>query len=364
MATSPLTAGWLYFIREQDYRSRELSPYVKIGIVRAQEAENFTRGVEERIKEHQTGNPRTLVSQAHIEAHMVEQVETLMHRNFAELRIEGEWFDFSAEGLLDRAIAMSQQFALEASEAAADLASAADLSKRASIAPALEATAESIAMRDRLLILKAAMKQFAAADKRIRQAVNDEIEREGHGQGVARQVERTIVKFDTEGFSEAYPEIVAEFTKQVTKISGNFTVVTSKEAGAKSALEEAATELWLAGAGAALKVLDAAEGGQATVVELNRAWLPVVAWHAATEWEATRLDAHLRASCGVAEGIAGVCNWKRTEKTVSKLDEKALRKAHEAKCAEFTTTETITAVEMMRRQEQGPETEGLADANE
>ncbi len=51
-----LTPGEIYFIREQDVLTKEISDYVKVGLVR----EGEDRDSDERASEHQTGNPREL----------------------------------------------------------------------------------------------------------------------------------------------------------------------------------------------------------------------------------------------------------------------------------------------------------------
>jgi hypothetical protein len=56
MATA---AGEIYFIGEKDLRSKEVTPYFKVGIVR-ENAENADRDSTQRLLEHQTGNPREL----------------------------------------------------------------------------------------------------------------------------------------------------------------------------------------------------------------------------------------------------------------------------------------------------------------
>ena len=50
-------SGEIYFIREQAHSTSDLTPLVKIGLVR----EHGGRSSHERVQEHQTGNPRTLV---------------------------------------------------------------------------------------------------------------------------------------------------------------------------------------------------------------------------------------------------------------------------------------------------------------
>lgn len=56
MAKIKLTKGQLYFLREKDYLTGEISRYVKIGLVRNQ------KETEERISEHQTGKPASFNS--------------------------------------------------------------------------------------------------------------------------------------------------------------------------------------------------------------------------------------------------------------------------------------------------------------
>jgi len=85
-----LTAGEIYFVRERDIKSGEVTPYVKIGIVR--EGAKGPRTSEERLLEHQTGNPRNLFLHEVINTPAVEEIETRLHRTYAEQAVSGEWF--------------------------------------------------------------------------------------------------------------------------------------------------------------------------------------------------------------------------------------------------------------------------------
>ena len=350
MAQFPLTPGWLYFLREKDYRTLEFSSYVKVGIVRASDAERFDRGVEDRIKEHQTGNPRTLVSHAHVRSHMVERVETLMHRHLAVHRIEGEWFDFSETQQLNDAIDLARSFALEAEQSVGDFEQAELLAKQLSIDPSFDPPAEILEVHKRLSILKAALTFCDAADRRKHRALN---ELGGQALGVVRQVERKVAKFDLEGFAAEFPDIIAEFTKPHTSISQRFSLATSQDAGIKAWVQQEARDVWDECARGPLIVLDAAENGDVTGAELNRAWHPVTAWQATTQWEIQRLEAAVKRACGLAQGITGVCDWRRVEKTVDKLDKAAMRKAHKQEYEKHTTTTVVVAIEQLHRQAQG-----------
>ena len=53
-----LKPGWLYFLGEEDYTTGIHSPYVKIGKT------DYDKPVSERIREHETGNPRRVLEVA------------------------------------------------------------------------------------------------------------------------------------------------------------------------------------------------------------------------------------------------------------------------------------------------------------
>ena len=65
---------------------------MKIGLVRD------NKPTEERIAEHQTGNPRQILDYETLESPFVEYLETQLHY-FASRWISGEWFLLDQEGL-------------------------------------------------------------------------------------------------------------------------------------------------------------------------------------------------------------------------------------------------------------------------
>jgi hypothetical protein len=85
MATA---AGEIYFIGEKDLRSKEITPYFKVGIVR-ENLDNADRDSTQRLLEHQTGNPRELYIESVVKTELVELVETLLHKKFAPLGVRG-----------------------------------------------------------------------------------------------------------------------------------------------------------------------------------------------------------------------------------------------------------------------------------
>ena len=83
MVTTP---GSIYFLRESDYLTGQISPYVKIGLVRND------KQTSTRISEHQTGNPREIFDQQTYYAPFVEDLETRLHYLYGPRWISGEWF--------------------------------------------------------------------------------------------------------------------------------------------------------------------------------------------------------------------------------------------------------------------------------
>ena len=69
MAKIKNTRGNLYFLKEKDYITIKVSPYVKIGLVR-NEKETAKRSLE-----HQTGNARYIYDYQSLAARVVEDLE-------------------------------------------------------------------------------------------------------------------------------------------------------------------------------------------------------------------------------------------------------------------------------------------------
>jgi hypothetical protein len=98
------TPGELYVIGEIDLRTNQKTNYYKVGIVR----EKKERTSAERLKDHQTGNPRKLFVHDFIKCRVVEKVETVFHNLMAPKGVRGEWLELD-ESELAQAIALIQR---------------------------------------------------------------------------------------------------------------------------------------------------------------------------------------------------------------------------------------------------------------
>ena len=93
--------GAIYFIKESSQNSIDF-PLVKIGLV------YNDRSPYERLKDHQTGNPRrlSLSDEYIVETDAVSFVEAQLHNRFSAKRVLGEWLRFESEKDLKVAIAV------------------------------------------------------------------------------------------------------------------------------------------------------------------------------------------------------------------------------------------------------------------
>ena len=135
-----LTPGELYFIRERDKQTKEISRYVKIGLVK----ENDDRASRERALEHQTGNPRELLIHKVIKTPAISEIENIVHGLFATERVSGEWFDFTDKKLAE-AIETAQNLADEAHLYEQEIRAAAKLGKVLSTQEIIKPSTEALA---------------------------------------------------------------------------------------------------------------------------------------------------------------------------------------------------------------------------
>ncbi len=103
-------AGEIYFIAEEPSLTTP-TVRVKIGLVRESRK---NRDSQDRLLDHQTGNPRSLVLVEVIKTARVSHVENSLHQRYASRRGIGEWFELTKVEL-DSAIAECSDLAAQQS---------------------------------------------------------------------------------------------------------------------------------------------------------------------------------------------------------------------------------------------------------
>jgi hypothetical protein len=293
-APTGLELGKVYFMREIDLLTKQEFPYYKIGKVMKD------KDVERRVKEHQTGNPRSIQTVIEIESKRVTDLETTLHNLNAGVRIHsGEWFHFPSQVELDAAIAKAVALNDEIAATASNLDLVAGLSKAESNGEQKAATSEESDIAGLLTANKNASKILGGLAKNIgfelRKRENDELF-----------------------------QVVGKVTPAYTKTSFSSSALKSAELGI---YQEYQTKPYLSSRFEPARGLEAAtldlsqdDYGIAhdlellaklTVEQLHSEYLRLWALQATVDFEAANLDAALRAATGEFDGITGLTTWKR-----------------------------------------------------
>ena len=337
-------AGEIYFIGEKDLRTKEITPYFKVGIVR-ENTENADRDSTQRMLEHQTGNPRELYIESVVKTDLVELVETLLHKKFAPLGVRGEWMLLSATELVQVKTEASA-LAKEAAEITADLERAEKLAKEKSDEELIPATDELKSLIEVYLESNAKLKScdemFDAIKEIFAEALEDDDEEEEMEAFVQVQERKGKAVFDEESFKAKYEKIYTKFIITKSTIKGTPTFAGSR--GFKREFKEFDPDFATMVDGFE-PLVEKIKAGKAKKELLHGFSLELRRVSAEALWSKMKAESKIKVACGTHAGIDGLFKWARTEKVTESLDRKALKEAHPELVAEFTTQgEAIKAV--------------------
>ncbi len=322
-------AGEIYFVREQD-RDGSLTEFVKIGLVKS------PRTSEDRLIEHQTGNPRRLViPDGHtVFTEAVSLVEAQLHRRFATERIGGEWFTFINPERLDAAIAASKALAEEVGLATPLLQQADALESQVSnqiIIPASDLALEQVRI---LAIAKEKEKATKALGSEIKGLLLKVAKAGGDlGTAATMQTKTFKAKFDEATFLIDYPEIAKLYFVEKIGWSQRFDI--KYKLPKDFALDEDfATQL------DEVRSLVPVGKTKVSAVDLEEPMLRLTQLEAIVDWDLALSKAKLKIECGPNEGIDGVCAWKREATRKSSFDPNKLFEEDYELYAQYVLDET------------------------
>jgi hypothetical protein len=316
-----LTPGQLYFINEQDIKSGQRSDFYKIGIVR----ESNKRDSKNRLLEHQTGNPRRLVIVETLAMPAVEAVETNLHYLFASKRVMGEWMCFTDDEL-NQAITKAKELAAQMQENIKDFEKAEKLKEVVSNSKILPATSEAVDLYATIMnfkeVLSSCNEVLAMYQDYIREAIEKGVDVRDKAN---LQIRAGAKKFDPKLFESKYPELYKKYASSKPLVTGPFRLKPDKNWNFDiSTLEPEQVEL-LADFKKQLKTADhAMEIG----FILHSKHLGVLEIEKYAEWESQMANTKLRVLTGEAEGIEGICTWRRELKESISLDKENLKAEH------------------------------------
>ena len=301
-----LTPGEIYFIGERDHITGLQTSFFKIGIVRADDK----RTSEDRLSEHQTGNPRPLFIHQIAKTEVVERIETLLHRQFAQNRVVGEWFNFE-ELKLEEAIQACKELAQEAAEHSPLFADAARLSKEHSNDTIIPANDEAREWFDRLLLAELTVKRLKAVDTKIRDTMREAILAGESVGGVARERKKTMKEaFNQKRFKEEQAELYAKYEEINKSFGGRFLLKRPKDL---SAFEEKLSDKVMPIVQEIENDIIRAVAGEIPKSNLGNWHLIILENIGMAEWEEEVAEARLRVLVGTNQGIEGICTWKRQD---------------------------------------------------
>ena len=336
-----LDIGEIYFVQEVDRVDGTRSPYVKIGMVKDASRHNS----EERLTDHQTGNPRNLSLYHVTKTPGPFRVERFLHQQFGPNRVKSEWFKLD-DSELDAAVRIAEDMAREAFVHIPIIEEAERLGTTPSDDTKLAATAESTEWLQRLSVAKAAVKvcnELSAAYRAVATALPEELKAAAEEEELFLTEYYTTKRFDSKAFAAAHPDLAAKFTEVWTEVRGRFTAKTTDVE-----LNEREHDL-IAFRSQFTELCTKVHNGEADFGEAFEMRQVLEQYAGAYGWEHQVADAHLRAICGTASGIDNQATWNRVLKEKSGLDEDGLESQHPNEYAAFVKVTTQTRTKARRR---------------
>ena len=313
-----LTRGELYFINETDFKTGERSEYYKIGIVR----DITKRDSKNRLLEHQTGNPRKLELVKTLIISAVEKVETNLHYFFASNRVAGEWMCFT-DAELQKAYAKAEELSDEIKLLEPDFKRAEELKDIASNGQVFPANDQTSALYATIMNFKEVIRRCGALITLYNNYLYKEFKKgnEISAQGTV-QNRAGAKRFDKKLFAEKYPDLYEKYTKISSCITGvGFRSAPNKYWDFDLSTLNPAQHALLA------KFQNDLKSGDDTLdlsFSLHSQYLQVLQVKAFADWESEIASTKLKVLTGEAEGIAGICTWKREVEEKKILDKDKL----------------------------------------
>lgn len=335
-------SGEIYFIGEVDRLTKASSEFIKIGLVREKEG----RGSQDRLSEHQTGNPRELFLIDVVATPFVDAAESMLHSFFATKRVRGEWFSLPGDEVHE-AIDRARELAETLTPYGEVLRVAKELSKQVSTEAVIEPSAEVLEWHRSLLEAKARNKFVESFADLVVEEVVKAAER---GEDVSSVIEvhekKGAEKFNTEAFAVKYPDLYSQFTVTEIRFKGPFTVTGIRKLPSVSDFDPE-----LAGLGDEITALALeVRQGLATVGTLTDKKLQLDKKAAMYDLEEEVLASRIKIACGLSEGIKGVCSWKRTSEEIPSFLRIKFKAEYPHVYQEFVTVGAPTKAKALKKQ--------------
>jgi hypothetical protein len=318
--------GEIYFIRENEFLTGRLSPFVKIGLVRYSEK----RDSFGRMAEHQTGNPRrlSLESSRVVKTEAVDMVEARLHQRYAKSRISGEWFEFSDEATLEEAIHAAEAMSQEVAEIVPKFHIADELDRLESKGKR-SATKSDMLLVERLVRARSQRKECEALEKEVKEILTKAV---SEGSDISIAAKNSVTNYSPtfleEQFKNENKDLWEDFLQEVQTWSHTFLP--------KIKVEDLGDEFSTQILGIKTSI-DAVRNG-APLSDLVEVTLSLTNLKGVASWEEKVAETELKIEVGQLEEIEGVCTWKRHWNKTQKFNSAAFAGVHPELAKKYVST--------------------------
>ena len=322
----PSASGLLYIIGEHDHHGATTDLF-KIGIVRDNDS---ARSVEERLREHQTGNPRELDVVHSATTPFVERIETLLHGQHATRRVGGEWFHLP-DNTLANVIMTSTSHIATAQVMTPLVEHATELATITSNGEVMTADDHTRHLHAELHATRAQIRLCSTAiDHLTAQLLEAQRADQPRRPWVTIEHKAPRRTFDKTAFASAHPTIYEQYVIEQQTSKKTFRVFTTKN--------EPAVPLAGSGLPSVIDTHHTYGADSHSGNEIHTAYLQVLEFQAPLIWREEQLDTELRVACADHDGIDGICTWKRATTTTLGFDTERFKHDHPELYDTYTKT--------------------------
>jgi hypothetical protein len=272
-------------------------------------------------------------------------VENGLHQRLDGVRVRAEWHRLEDKDL-ENAIRLAEVLAGESFKHIPFIDEQERLKSCVSNGEILEATAESSEWHIRLSKAKAQLDRVNNLKDKYKEVISgmsqDEIE-QAQQEDLFHIEHYTDIKFDLDGFTKKYPDLIEKFTVSETKIKQRLSpkYLDFEISEIDPSLESFSQEF--------LALCDRVSKRESEFGFLRELESDLQFRENVLSWEKEISTSHLATICGIASGIKDQLTWKRSEETTSSLDKDLLESSQSEQYNEFVTEELKTLKKTRKR---------------
>lgn len=329
--TIKLTPGEIYFIREKDILTNEKTSYVKVGLVK----EKVDRDSENRLAEHQTGNPRELLVFKVIETPAVSEIEKMLHGIFATNRVNGEWFNFT-DDQLSQCIEEAEALVKEAESNLEFFTQEEKLGKVLSSGEVKQPTDEIAKFHHEYLCAEIEKKSCKPIIEDIQEILGEANAQGEEGADELVTVQETRRQtFSEDDFQNSYPDLWEKYLTREEKISSLFRWVRPKDPVEDLSVINPELNTLIKEIS---EIITVAEERQGSIETLHQQRVQLIGYETRAEWRMKIAKANVSVFCGRSPEVEGICKWLRESKVKETFDKNKFKEENPAIYEEFTST--------------------------